>query len=55
MNLFLLINQHIWRDIQRKLRRVIDEWLEQIGDNSLTGACMSDISKWFDHINLDIL
>ena len=34
---------------------VIDDWLEQINDNSLTGACLLDVSKCFDSINHEIL
>ena len=34
---------------------IIDDWLEQINDNSLTGACLLDVSKCFDSINHDIL
>ena len=40
---------------QTSLHRVIDDWLEQINDNSLTGACSSDLSKCFDSINREIL
>ena len=35
------------------LHKVIDDWLEQINDNSLTGACLLDVSKCFDSINHD--
>ena len=40
---------------QTSLHRVIDDWLEQIHDNSLTGACLLDISKCFDSMNHEIL
>ena len=30
---------------QTSLHRVIDDWLEQINDNSLIGACLLDVSK----------
>ena len=40
---------------QTSLHRVIDDWLDQINDNSLTGACLLDISKCFDSINHEIL
>ena len=30
---------------QTNLHRVIDDWLDQINDSSLTGACLLDISK----------
>ena len=40
---------------QTSLHRVIDDWLDQINDNSLTGACLLDISKCFDSINHQIL
>ena len=42
-----------WR--HRHLHRVVDDWLEQINGNSLTGACLLDISKCFDSINHEIL
>ena len=41
--------------IQTSLHTVIDDWFEQINDNSLTGACLLDVSKCFDSINHDIL
>ena len=34
--------------------RVIDDWLEPINDNSLTGACLLNVSKCFDSINHEI-
>ena len=40
---------------QTSLHTVIDDWLDQINDNSLTGACILDISKCFDSINHEIL
>ena len=40
---------------QSSLHRVFDDWLDQINDNSLTGACLLDISKCFDSINHEIL
>ena len=40
---------------QTSLHRVIDDWLDQINNNSLTGACLLDISKCFDSINHEIL
>ena len=40
---------------QTSLHRVIDDWLEHINDNSLTGACLLDIAKCFDSINQEIL
>ena len=54
-HLFQSISLHIWKDIRHKPHRVIDDWLEQINDNSLTGACLLDISKCFDFINHEIL
>ena len=36
---------------QRRLHRAIDDWLEQINDNPLTGACLLDVSICFDSIN----
>ena len=40
---------------QTILHRVIDDWLGQINDNSLTGACLLNVSKYFDSINHEIL
>ena len=40
---------------QTSVHRVIDDWLDQINDDSLTGACLLDISKCFDSINHEIL
>ena len=40
---------------QTSLHRVIDDWLDQINDNSLTGVCLLDISKCFDSTNHEIL
>ena len=40
---------------QTSLYSVIDDWLDQITDNSLTGACLLDISKCFDSTNHEIL
>ena len=40
---------------QTSLHRVIDDWLENINEGELTGACLLDISKCFDSINHDIL
>ena len=37
------------------INRVIDDWLDQINENSLTGACLLDISKYFDSVNHEIL
>ena len=34
---------------------MIDDWLENINEGELTGACLLDISKCFDSINHDIL
>ena len=49
---------HIWKDIRHEpayTHTVIDDWLEHINDNSLTGACLLDISKCFDSINHELL
>ena len=40
---------------QSCLHRVIEDWLEGVNDNLITGACLLDISKCFDTINHDIL
>ena len=40
---------------QISLHRVIDDWLDQMNDNSLTGACLLDISQCFDSIKHEIL
>ena len=55
---FISIDQFAYlkrHSTQTSLHRVIDDWLEQINDNSLTGACLLDISKCFDSINHEIL
>ena len=55
---FISIDQSAYlkrHSTQTSLHRVIDDWLEQIHDNSLTGACLLDISKCFDSINHEIL
>ena len=40
---------------QTSLHRVIDDWLENVNDGAITGACLLDISKCFDSINHAIL
>ena len=40
---------------QTSLHRVIDDWLENVNDGAITGACLLDISKCFDSINHTIL
>ena len=40
---------------QTSLHRVIDDWLENVYDGAITGACLLDISKCFDSINHTIL
>ena len=40
---------------QTSLHRVIDDWMDQINDDSLTGVCLLDISKCFESINHEIL
>ena len=55
---FISIDQSAYlkrHSTQTSLHWVIDDWLEQIKDNSLTGACLLDISKCFDSINHEIL
>ena len=36
---------------QTSLHCVIDDWLENVNDRVITGACLLDISKCFDSIN----
>ena len=51
---FISIDQSAYlkrHSIQRSLHRAIDDWLEQITDNPLTGACLLDVSICFDSIN----
>ena len=40
---------------QTSLHRVVDDWLENVNDGAITGACLLDISKCFDSINHTIL
>ena len=40
---------------QTSLHRVIDDWLENVNDGAITGACLLDISKCFDSMNRTIL
>ena len=40
---------------QTSLHRVLDDWLENVNDGAITGACLLDISKCFDSINHKIL
>ena len=40
---------------QTSLHRVIDDWLENINENQITGVCFLDISKYFDTISHSIL
>lgn len=57
-NNFLSIDQSAYREYhntQTCLHRVIDDWLENIGDSLLTGVCMLDIKKCFDSIDHDLL
>ena len=57
-HVFISIDQSAYlkrQSFQTSLHRVIDDWLEQINDNSLTGACLLDISKCSDSISHDIL
>ena len=35
---------------QTSLHRVIDDWLENVNDGAITGACLLDISKYFASI-----
>ena len=55
---FISIDQSAYlkrHSTQTSLHRVIDDWLEQINGNSLTGACSLHISKRFDFINHETL
>ena len=40
---------------QTSLHRVIDDWLDNVIDGAILGACLLDISKCFDSINHTIL
>ena len=40
---------------QTSLHRVIEDWLENIKENQITGVCLLDISKCFDTISHSIL
>ena len=40
---------------QTSLHRVIDDWLDNINEDQITGVCLLDISKCFDTINHSIL
>ena len=40
---------------QTNLHRVKDDWLENINEGVITGACLLDISKCFDSINRTVL
>ena len=40
---------------QTSLRRVIDDWLENVNESQITGICMLDIAKCFDTIDHDLL
>ena len=55
---FISIDQSTYlkrHSTQTSLYSVIGDWPEQINDNSLTGACLLDISKCFDFINHEFL
>ena len=52
MDQFEYLKRH---STQTSLHRVIDDWLDQINNNSLTGDYLLDISKCFDYINHEIL
>ena len=41
--------------IQTSLHCVIDDWIENVNDGAITGACLLDVSKSFDSINHTIL
>ena len=45
----------IGHSTQTSLHRVIDDWLENINENQITGVCLLDISKCFDTISHSIL
>ena len=40
---------------QTSLHRVIDDWLDNIDEDQITGVCLLDIFKCFDTINYSIL
>ena len=39
---------------QTSLHRVIDDWLDDINEDQITGVCLLDISKCFDTVNHSI-
>ena len=52
---FISIDQSAYfkrHSTQTSLHRVIDDWLEQVNDNSLTGVCLLDISNALILINM---
>ena len=51
---FISIDQSAYlkrHSTQTSLRRVIDDWLENVNDCDITGTCMLEISKCFDSIS----
>jgi hypothetical protein len=55
---FISIDQSAYlknHSTQTSLHRVIDDWLENINEGLLTGACFLDIQKCFDTIDHDLL
>ena len=55
---FISIDQSAYlkhHSTQTSLHRVIDDWLENMNDGLLTGACFLDIQKCFDTIDHDLL
>ena len=40
---------------QTSIHRVVNDWLDNLNDRAITGACLLDISKCFDVINHTIL
>ena len=57
-NEYISIDQSAYRkyhNTQTCLHRVVDDWLDNIGDNVFTGVCLLDIRKCFDSISHSIL
>ena len=57
-NEYISIHQSAYRkyhNTQTCLHRVVDDWLDNIGDNIFTGVCLLDIKKCFDSISHSIL
>ena len=55
---FISLDQSAYRkfhNTQTSLHRVVDDWLDNMSDDLVTGVCLLDIKKCFDSIDHDIL